>query len=337
MGKKKTNTQAWMIWGSGNRCIDFLKTANTRKHTIFFCQQEREIEFDFDYSQLGTVKSGDIVFGSYDKDFYYRTTNIGEAKNITLHVWPNYFLYHALGYADPNLPTASFEPIALFTCLNHQPHGHRVMMVDMLAKHKLLKKNFYSWHFALNTDEYIPRYWDGNISHVDGKFVGQQNRFPDVMYRSVIDLITESTTNAPFITEKTFNAILFKKPFMILGYPGIHKELERQGFRLPRNVINYNFDNEPDDLKRAEMIALELKRLSKLNLSNLQKSLRPTVDYNSKHALKVVKRQEGIPQIFFDYKYYKEYLEDIQCKLDLLASENSACPVPKQWQQKGTK
>lgn len=315
----KSKVQIWRIWGSGNRCHEFLETASPKKHTIFFCHQEREIEIDFDYKIFEKVRSGDIIFGTFSKKFHRQTTNINEAPHVKLHIWPNYFLYQTFSHTRPEKSTENLEPKALFTCMNHQPHEHRVMMLDMLAKKGLLKNNFYSWHFPKLNPGYQPRYWDKQINHIDGKFVGQQDHFPQAMYESVIDVITESTDVAPFITEKTYNAIVFKKPFMILGYPGTHAELERQGYNLPRDVIDYSFDNEPDTLKRAEMIADELVRLSKFDLKELQAKLQPSVEHNRRHAIKVARRQEGIPQVILDHKYCQEnFLEDIQCKLDLL-------------------
>jgi len=318
MSKKKM--QVWQAWKSNESIDEFLAVANRKASTFIFCQEEWEINYKFRYSKFKKLKSCDLVFGTYDKEFHHRTTTVSKYPNVRLHVWHNHWLFFSFGHSEKSSYKESKVPDALFTCMNHAPHFHRIMMVDMLEKHGLLDSNYYSWHSTDFESPYNPKYWTPSVKKLDGDY--KLFEFPEEMFRSVIDLVTESQDQVPFITEKTYNAILRKKPFVVLGCPGMHAELERQGFKLPHDVIDYSFDKETDTLKRAEMVALELKRLSKFDLGELQESLRETVEFNRKHALEVLRRQEGIPDVMKYDNYVKQLLEDIKCKLDSLESES---------------
>ena len=119
---------------------------------------------------------------------------------------------------------------------------------------------------------------------------------PQEFNNCFLNLITETHHDLPFITEKTFNSILWKKPFIILGYPRTHQYIKSLGFRLP-SEIDYSFDTEPDLEKRIDKIIIELKRLSKLDLNMLNNSVQECVNYN--------------------YDYYHKLLNNTTVPLDL--------------------
>ena len=121
------------------------------------------------------------------------------------------------------------------------------------------------------------------------------------MGKCVIDVVTESFLHCPFTTEKTWNAIISKKPFIILGNLGIHRYLESIGFKLPRQ-INYLFDSVEDNDMRIRMIVDELYRLSKIDLQELHESMQDVVEHNYRHALEIVKTEKHSHNISIHYK-----------------------------------
>lgn len=303
----------WKIWDNHqchfSEALDnFIITTENNKEVILLCPEEFEIKENYDYNKLLKFRNAKIIFGTYNKDYY---KNI--SSKIQIELWPNYFLYHS-AYCSVN--TIRDEKIhKLFTCMNKNIKPHRCLFIDLLAKHNLLDSNFYTWHEHAHYDF---KHWIQKKNTLDGKFVGQQNCFPKQMYQSVFDVITESTVHAPFVTEKTYNAILFKKPFLIYGYKGIHKYLESIGYQLNHNVVDYSFDDEDDWKKRAELLILELKRLSTLNLRKIHKKMKKTSEYNFQHAKNQIKNHYGIPDIIFEDNYYVKQVKDAVCKLDLL-------------------
>jgi len=314
----ENKVQKWRIWDQGAKTLeDLLSSVNPDERAILFCPEEFEIAWDYDYSKLDFLNSCEIIFGTYRKNEYGSRSKLFETKKLRITLWPDYFLYHAFLNGDLTKTKETKAPTKLFTCMNNRPRSHRLMMMDMLAKHELLSDNYYSWCQKTPRDNYKLKHWNGARKKLDGKFSGwKQHIFPDQMYDSVIDMVTESTTEFPFITEKTFNAVLFKKPFIIYGYPGIHEKMRQMGFKLPSDVIDYSFDKEPDDLKRAEQIALELKRLSTLDFNWLNEQMQPSVTYNYILAYSKLKEMKGIPQSIKEDTYYSKILEDIKCKLD---------------------
>lgn len=64
-----------------------------------------------------------------------------------------------------------------------------------------------------------------------------------------------------FVSEKTYKAIGFKHPFIVLGWPGTIKLLRDRGFKTFHPWINETYDKEEDDATRMEMVFNEIKRL----------------------------------------------------------------------------
>lgn len=305
----------WRIWDNHDThfkdaLTKFLKTVSHKEQIILWCAEECDIGENFNYSIFKKYKNLTAVFGAYANNY-----NLYKTSNIIL--WPNYFMYHAVyTKVGPSIPTSPNNLKYLFTCMNNRPKFHRSLLMDNLEKYNLLDKNAYSWH---ESSDYNYQYWKEQYKTLDGKFIGQQNKFPMQMYQSCIDLITESVIDIPFLTEKTYNAILFQKPFIIFGNPNCHKYLESIGYKLPRNVIDYSFDSENDNFIRAEAIAKELVRLSEYDYKDLYYKLQDSVEHNYQWLKKQVISQYGVPDIInLDNYYCNRVQESIRkCKLDL--------------------
>jgi len=307
--------KVWQIWGNHQKHFryaleDFLKECSFNEEILLLCPEECDIGLDFNYTLLKKYKNLKIVFGGFDSNFKIY-------KNKKTVLWPNYFMYHAVYTRDSDIIETSPNNLKyLFTCMNRFPKIHRSLLMDKLSKYNLLDVGTYSWHEKSN---FKYKFWKETINTLDGKFIGQQNKFPPQMYESCIDLITESVIDTPFITEKTYNAILFKKPFIIFGYPNTHKYLESIGYKMPHEVIDYEFDSELNHNKRAEKISKELLRLSTYNYKDLYYKLQDSVEHNYEVLKRQVNSQFGIPDIVKSNNYYYNRIEESvrKCKLDL--------------------
>jgi hypothetical protein len=267
---------------------------------LYVLPEEGELQPDFQSKILKKLPI-EFIFGTY------RSASTHHKLKVT-H-WPNYFLYDTFYFRNCDIvDTVSNEVNSTFTLLNGRPRSHRGNLMDMLAKYNLLEDNYYTWHQMCDHNF---KYWKQEIKKLDGEFVHKnQYSYPRQMYQSLIELITETSTDIPFITEKTYRAIVFKKPFIVLGYPGIHRYLESIGYKLPRDVIDYSFDDQPDVNLRIDMIARELKRLSSLNLAELNDKMKNTVDYNYNLAKQHVTDKFGIPEVVLNFDYYKDLVDD---------------------------
>ena len=66
------------------------------------------------------------------------------------------------------------------------------------------------------------------------------------------------------------------------------------------------------------MILEQLASLRGQDYNSLYIKIKEKVEYNKKRALEIVRNQEGIPDIAFGFKYYRDLIEDAQCRLDIL-------------------
>ena len=314
MEKNKT----WRIW-ENVPFPTFMDTVTNDDSVYLLCPEEFEIMYGCDYrSYMSRAKTADIVFGSFSLDFHKKHTNLLDCKNVKLHLWDNYFLYYAIqSWEDFSIQN---KPITnLFTCMNHRAHPYRVTFVDQLAKYNLLKDNFISWHYV---DAHIIKqfeYWTPKKVYLDGKQnPPKQELFPEQMYNSLINVVTESNIWSPFITEKTYNSIIGLKPFIIWGYPGSHAYLEKIGFKMHHDIIDYSFDVIKNNVTRCDMIMKELKRLSTIDFSATNNSMKEILNYNRQHAINIARSRIAVPDIVFKDNYYVNLMENVECKLRLL-------------------
>ena len=236
-----------------------------------------------------------MVQGGYDISYY--DSILKGLPNLEYEIWPFYFLYESV-YHNNSISNNS-NPERLFLCMNYKPRIHRKKILDQLARLNLLESNYFTWHNPEESYHYKPdrfdedyyewKHWQPKQTYLEGQ-TWDQYAPPPEMDKCVIDVVTESFLHCPFTTEKTWNAIISKKPFIILGKPGIHKYLESIGFKLP-SQINYSFDSVADNDLRIQMIVDELYRLSKINLQELHESMQDVVDYNYQNALNIVKNE----------------------------------------------
>jgi hypothetical protein len=86
-----------------------------------------------------------------------------------------------------------------------------------------------------------------------------------------------------FLSEKIFKPILKKHPFIVLSRPHTLLKLKELGYKTFSGIINEDYDNEEDDIKRMLMVLEETKRLCNLGsveLSRYLSAAKEIVEYN---------------------------------------------------------
>lgn len=111
-------------------------------------------------------------------------------------------------------------------------------------------------------------------------------------YFSVVSETTfynkDTTCNSRFITEKTFKAILFEHPFILVSIPKSLEVLKYLGYKTFSPFIDESYDQELDDNKRMMMIVREIERLCNLSDADLETFLvecKKICKYNYNHLL----------------------------------------------------
>jgi len=65
------------------------------------------------------------------------------------------------------------------------------------------------------------------------------------------------------LSEKLFKGFLYKTPFLVFGQHGVLKSLHKLGFTTFDWLIDESYDEEPDNIKRLEMMITEVDKLLK--------------------------------------------------------------------------
>jgi hypothetical protein len=82
-----------------------------------------------------------------------------------------------------------------------------------------------------------------------------------------------------------------------------HQKLVNMGFELYDEIIDYSFDSEPDMLKRAEAIAVNVKRISEQNTTELYQRIKAKAERNYNNYMRIFKDINTIPEIIKDRIY----------------------------------
>ena len=193
----------------------------------------------------------------------------------------------------------------LYISLNGRGRSHRCTFIDTLAKHDLIELGVVSWLDISEDFKYVDKdrtdlppetgynykYWTPKkliIDQQDFSSLVNIKSLPDQYFHSFMQIVTETSCEKFFITEKTAAPLLFNKPFVVLGCKHFHKNLQTLGFELYDEVFNYSFDEEDDVAVRCELIAQNLNKLKSktmLELAEITKTIAPKLAKNRKLAL----------------------------------------------------
>ena len=200
------------------------------------------------------------------------------------------------------------QPIEhLFICKNAHPHHHRCAMLDALALHDLIEPNLVT--FASNHMEHTDwtqslgydwNTWTPESLSIEHTKEDQWYGVPTQYAKTWLEIVCESSVKAEFFTEKTVKPLLYEKPFVILGPPGMNATLKKWGFKLYDEIFDYEFDNISDYRVRALHIAQQLadwqQELNKQpqRVYDLKKRMVQKTRYNLIHFLELVLEDKHI-------------------------------------------
>lgn len=184
-----------------------------------------------------------------------------------------------------------------FISMNHNAHVHRCFLIDLLAKYNLMENNPVSVH--KNSPIYNWKYYNFQIRYVEPEFAHDKNysRIPKPYYDSFAQLVSESSGNTLFLSEKTATPLLIGKPFLVATQMHFHKMLKDLGFLLYDEIFDYSFDDEPDQEKRYEMLLENYRNLVKIPISQLP-------DLHKKISGKIAFNQSRVKHLVYDLNYY---------------------------------
>lgn len=266
-----------------------------------------------------------------EKNVMVNKTSI--SKNIEIIYWPTVFFreaveqfFHPINLEKRNLTniqqvlvdTDRINFLHHYVYLNSKGHDHRMLLIDLIAKHDLLKYSAYSWHkkyFSKPKHRYQFKHFNDMHKVLDDQFVTKvdQGFFPKEYYNSYFQLVCETTIKTIFITEKTVAPLLLGKPFLVAGSQGINNYIKSLGFELFDELFDYSFDTIPNIDDRFDKICETIRPITNIPLNKLEysKITKEKIVHNRQKAIELA-YQEIPDQIkpFAEYDYLMRQTEE---------------------------
>lgn len=145
----------------------------------------------------------------------------------------------------------------LFVSQNARPHPHRCFFMDTIAEYDLIDSGYITWRGdeelikgSPNPNKYPFKYWTPEIIQPDG---GLDESCCIPQYKDAfMDLISESTSDILYFTEKTARPIMNLRPFLVQSGQYAHARLRDDfGYAMYDEIFDYSFDSEPDENART--------------------------------------------------------------------------------------
>ena len=313
------------LWDNFNFNKEDLKKniKSLKKGSTFnlFAAEEYEIKFNdgsrgWELLNKINFKKRDItvnvVFGSSNKEYYNSTYK----NNSQIHLWPTFFInrsaYYLKNYKIPNR-TYNY----LFISMNNLPRTHRCYLIDSIKKYNLDVGSAITWYHAdveynwkhwkpvqlsLSDKKYI-NYYKSN--QIDKQLVPSIHNVPLEFFQSYFSLVSESSIEHCFLTEKTAIPLFLEQPFIVQGARGFHQFLKSLGFELYDEIFDYSFDNLDCFISRTDKIIENIQNLKSKNIDNLKDQLIKKAKRNRIKALEVAANKNLVPKIVLNTNYSK--------------------------------
>lgn len=192
-----------------------------------------------------------------------------------------------------------------FLCLNRTPKDHKVMFCDFLKENGILNDSHYSmlwndWERSFTETDYNP------------SIHARHENLIDIYQNSAIQLINETSwesstlsVESTFISEKTFRALAFPRPFIVIGQKHVLKNLQKMGFRTFSDIIDESYDNMDDSkrMKAIQKIVLDLANKSKEEIYEMWEKCIEIYEHNRKSIIFHCKEFESNFSTIFPKEY----------------------------------
>jgi hypothetical protein len=308
---------------SGLPILEFLnKTVNgcnqqinifSPEETFFFLEEDT---MSFNEIEISFLKKHNVtcVFGGINNSHYLRYESL-----MNIVTWPTFFFNKTLTQNLLKIPKIYNNRIfnKTFISLNHKPRHHRCLLIDIIIKEKLENLGYIS--FRNLPADYTWKWWKTpSVLLLSDKWSNNthdiQWSMPDEGKFSFISLVSETTVQSNFITEKTVVPILYGNLFLILAGKGFHQYLESLGFELYYELFDYSFDNEENLEKRIDGIVKNIKKFNDLSLlTNSYQLVIDKVKRNQNNIIKIFQNKKLIPDCVLNNSFANNLYYSMIC------------------------
>jgi len=302
-------------WSLGNLLLQIKNTSNTRIRILG--AEEYAIMGHSDPANKKVLKeikkairkstnTVEFVSGAFPtKNSFYPGRNITYWKTF----WPAY-TYNELHLRKHQSNNTYFTKA--FCNLNNKPWDFRCQMLDTLSERNLISKGAISWNEKNN--EYNFQHWQEERLIIDKEYAENMNSyesFPSIFFESFMSLVSESTMDTIFPTEKTYTAIYFKKPFLVWSVPNFHKSLQKLGFELYDEIFDYSFDSIEDGEARLNSILDQVENIVDKDYQKLYNLVAEKAERNYDTLKKIRYDKSLVPNTILKFGGYEELVKDM--------------------------
>jgi GDP-D-mannose 3',5'-epimerase len=270
-----------------------------------------------------------LVLGG-DKSELFNHTYDNKIKNFEILFYPTHLIFHTyVGLRNSLLLQTNFTNVRdlhidkkfdyLFVNYNNKPRLHRCMLVDELHKTKLNDVGRISWNQlttvrpdnvsdVLGNYTYEFKHWEEKYLDLDSYSSKEKIHIDEfspflTQPNALIELVSETSAEVSFITEKTFRPIFLEQPFICLGAVNQNLDLLKYGFELYDEIFDYSFDSKPDINDRINGIIENLTKIKNEDYQKIYELLEPKIKRNKERMFSLLENDTFNPYINLYNKY----------------------------------
>lgn len=240
-------------------------------------------EFYDEYRKYGEV----ILFSTFWLFEYSKTVNILSVKNIDYE----------------------FEKMGIV--MNNYPKRHRQIFFKHLENQEILSESYWSWITPISREPDSNWFNDEEIfsKETEKKTLPSQPNIssekstefelytPIEYKKTFLDIVSETSIDVPFITEKTYRPLLFGKPFIVNACKGFYSSLQSLGFKLYDELFDYSFDLIDDNEERILAVSKEISKIKDEDYDYLWNLIYDKIKFNQQRCFEIIENEIGVPQI----------------------------------------
>ena len=220
--------------------------------------------------------------------------------NATFERWPTFWLNKTFGHLDLSKEFVDTEYKHHYIMMVNRAHFWRCQLLDLLGKHKLISKGAISWH-NIPKFRYDWKYTKPRIMCLSDNYHmdKQHSKVPLEYFNSFAQLVSETSADARWITEKTVTPLMLGKPFIVAGSPYFHKMLKDWGIELYDEIFDYSFDSIIDTEQRYDLLLKNFDELVNHSLNDLNllySKIKDKIEYNKTKIFEITADYDNFPK-----------------------------------------
>ena len=245
--------------------------------------------------------------------------------------------WHFSSWNDIFVRSREPQYLSKYVCMMNKPHWHRKKLLQILLDLDPDLDGYVtwcpqerSWQSFLENHQETPGLLERLMPHMHK--LQHQGEHPALNYNlnffdvpkcygdCFIDIVSESSTDVVYFTEKTVRPLVFGKPFILLGAPGANHRLRQLGFQLFDELFDYSLEplhgTDHDQYDWYSEIIKPVFSLTKNDMIELDHIWQRVYRANKQLLKHIVMTDDYIPEIlkpeiYEDNIHFPNYHRDI--------------------------